>query len=64
MVLHSHDGGLVIVSFPTTSIGMSVGFVFSHNESGKGDDDGLDDDLNDNKFIMFVSRGLIIYSFL
>lgn len=43
---------------------MSVGFVFSHDESSERDDDGFDDELDGGKFIMSRYGSLVGYSFL
>lgn len=41
---------------------MSVGFVFSHDESGEEDDDEFDNGLDSGKFIVFACGDLVVYS--
>ena len=62
VVLCSHGDGLVRFSFPTISIWMLVGLVFSHDESGEGVDDEVDDVIGGTNFIMFTCGVLAVYS--
>lgn len=63
VILLSHDGELVRVSFLTTFICMSsVRFEFFHNDFGERDGDGFDNGLDDDKLIVFVCGCLAVYS--
>ncbi|TVT99436.1 hypothetical protein EJB05_55208, partial [Eragrostis curvula] len=54
MVFYGHSCGLVRVWFPVTSFWMLVRFVFSHDESGEGGDNGVSDGLDGDNFIVFT----------
>ncbi|TVU31024.1 hypothetical protein EJB05_22686, partial [Eragrostis curvula] len=60
MVFHGHDCGLVRVWFPVTSFWMLVGFVFSHDESGEGGDDGMWMTVVDGEMAVFVQIGVLV----
>lgn len=51
------------VSFRTPPISVLVGFGFSHDDFGEGDDDGFDDGLDSGKFSVSACGGLAVYSF-
>lgn len=45
-----------------TSICMTVEFIFSHDESGEGNDDEFDNEVDGGKFIISTCEGLAVYS--